>query len=107
MDHCQLFLFGDLTTSFDEDLRQLLHVRGNGTLSAFLDQVGFTLREEFGNLPGGQQDLFPNFTTLVDLLSKVEEAQGAPALKFALLCLYQIGQFIRYDLHFSGFSSLG
>ena len=104
MDSCQVFLFGDLTVSFEEDLRQLLHTKGNGSLSSFLDQVGFALREELGKLVSGLQDLFPRFTTLVDLLFKLKGSEGAPALKFALLCLYQIGHFIRYetseDLHF-------
>ena len=96
MESCQVFLFGDLTVSFEDDLRQLLHVKGNGALSSFLDQVSFALREEFGKLSATKQDLLPNFTTLVDLLFKLREAEGAPALKSALLCLYQIGQFIRY-----------
>ena len=96
MDSCQIFLFGDLTISFEEDLRQLLHVVGNGILSSFLDQVGFVLREEIGRLSAEQQDLLPRFTTLVDLLHNLKECRGAPALRSALLCLYQIGQFLRY-----------
>ena len=98
MDSCQIFLFGDLTIPFEEDLRQLLHTKGNGSLSFFLDQIGFAFREEFGKLASRQQCLLPRFTTLIDLLFKLEESEGAPALKFALLCVYQIGQFIRYEL---------
>ena len=97
MQSCQVFLFGDLTTPFEEDLRQLLHVKGNETLRSFFDRVGFAFREELGKLPASQQDLFPRFTTVVDLLSKLGETEGAPALKFALLCLCQIGHFIRYE----------
>ena len=97
MEPCQIFLFGDLTVSFEEDLRQLLHVVGNGVLGSFLDQVGFTLREEFGRLSAVQQNLLPRFTTLIDLLHNLKGCKGAPALKSALLCLYQIGQFIRYE----------
>ncbi|KAL6716883.1 hypothetical protein ACLMJK_004795 [Lecanora helva] len=96
MEPCQVFLFGDLTKPFEEDLRQLLHVRGNGALSSFLDQVGFALREEIGKLSSRQQELFPRFTTLVDLLSSLKTLKGIPALRFSLVCLYQIGQFIRY-----------
>lgn len=96
MDSCQVFLFGDLTIPFEEDLRQLLHTKGNGSLSSFFDQVGFAFREEIGNLSSRLQDLLPRFTTLIDLLFRLKESEGAPALKFALLCLYQIGQFIRY-----------
>ena len=95
MDSCQLFLFGDLTISFEEDLRQLLHVKSNGILSSFFDQVGFALREESGKLPARQQNLLPQFTTLIDLLPRLKDFQGAPALRFALLSAFQIGQFIR------------
>jgi naphtho-gamma-pyrone polyketide synthase len=94
---CQVFLFGDLTTPFENDLRQLLHVKGNETLRSFFDQVGFAFRQEFAKLPAPQQNLFPRFTTLVDLISKVGETEGTPALKFALLCLCEIGRFIRYE----------
>ncbi|KAI9779586.1 MAG: Type I Iterative PKS [Peltula sp. TS41687] len=91
----QLFLFGDLTVSFEEDLRQLLHVKESGALCSFFDQVSFALREDFGRLPASKQDWFPRFTTLIDLLSKLGETDGTPALKFALLCVCQIGKFIR------------
>lgn len=96
MESCQIFLFGDLTIPFDEQLRQLLHIKGNETLKSFFDQAGFALREECGKLPAEQQDLFPRFTTIVDLLPKVGETEGTPVLKFALLSLCEIGQFIRY-----------
>ena len=105
MEFCQVFLFGDLTVPFEEDLRQLLHIKGNGSLSSFLDQAGFALREEFGHLASRQQELLPRFTTLIDLLFKLNESAGAPALRSALLCLYQIGQFIRYELQHSLLSS--
>lgn len=97
MEPCQVFLFGDLTVPFEEDLRQLLHIKSNGSLSSFFDQVGFAFREELGKLASVQQQLLPRFTTLVDLLFRLKDSEGAPALKFALLCLYQIGQFIRYE----------
>jgi naphtho-gamma-pyrone polyketide synthase len=96
MESSQILLFGDLTVSFEEDLRQLLHVRGNETLRSFLNQAGFILRQELGKLPASQQDLFPRFTNIVDLVSKLGETEGTPVLKFTLLCLYEIGQFIRY-----------
>ena len=95
MDSCQVFLFGDLTIPFEEDLRQLLHTKGNGNLSSFFDQVGFALREELGKLPSRLQEILPRFTTLIDLLFRLNDSAGSPALKFTFLCLYQIGQFIR------------
>ena len=97
MDRCQIFIFEDLTTPFAEDLRQLLHEKDNPSLSSFFERVCFVLREEFAKLPSRQQNLLPRFATLVDLLSRWKDSEGAPALKFALVCLYQVGQFIRYE----------
>jgi naphtho-gamma-pyrone polyketide synthase len=95
MASCQVFLFGDLAIHFEDELRQLVHVRGNESLRSFFDQVSYALRQEFGNLPSSQQDLFPRFTTLVDLVSKLGETEGTPILRFTLLPVCEIGQFIR------------
>jgi hypothetical protein len=97
MQSCQVLLFGDLATSFESELRRLLHAKNNATLQSFFEQVAFAFRHEFSQLPQNQQDLFPHFTTLIDLLSKLGETEGTPILKFALLTLCQVGQFIRYD----------
>jgi naphtho-gamma-pyrone polyketide synthase len=96
MEPCHLFLFGDQTVSFETSLRQLLHVKGNGPLSVFFERIAFVLREEIAKLSAHQQDWFPRFTTIVDLVHDVGTTQGTPALKFPLLCLYEIGQFIKY-----------
>jgi len=98
MTSCQVFLFGDLAIHFEDELRQLLHIKTNESLRSFFDQLSYALREEFGNLPNSQQDLFPRFTALVDLLSKLGETEGTPVLRFSLLCACEIGQFIRYEI---------
>jgi naphtho-gamma-pyrone polyketide synthase len=92
---CQVFVFGDLTVAFAEDLRQLLHVKDNPILRSFFEQVSAAFRTEFGKLPARQQAWFPRFTTIVDLLSKLGETEGTPVLHFTLLCLTELGQFIR------------
>ena len=97
MESRQVFLFGDLTILFEEHLRQLLHFKGNSALSTFFDIVGFSLREECGKLASRQQEQLPRFTTLIDLLFKLKSSEGASALRFTLLCVYQIGQFIQYE----------
>ncbi|KFY68272.1 hypothetical protein V496_01192 [Pseudogymnoascus sp. VKM F-4515 (FW-2607)] len=96
MGSCQVLLFGDLAIRFEDELRQLVHFRGNESLSSFFDQVSYALRQEFGNLPSSQQDLFPRFTTFVDLVSKLAETEGTAVLRFTLLPVCEIGQFIRY-----------
>lgn len=96
MQSHQIFVFGDLTKPFEEDLRQLLHVKGNENLRSFFEQFSFAFREECGKLPASHQDWFPRFTTLIDLLSKLGETEGTPVLRFTLFCVCEIGQFIRY-----------
>jgi naphtho-gamma-pyrone polyketide synthase len=96
MGSYNLYIFGDLMLPFEEHLRRLLHIRDNETLLSFFAQIAFAFRHEFSKLPRSQQDWFPNFTTLVDLLSKLGQTDGTPALRFALLCVAQIGQFIGY-----------
>ncbi|KAH7016778.1 polyketide synthase [Ilyonectria destructans] len=96
MRSCRVLLFGDLSVAFEDDLRALLHIRDNPLLSSFLEQVGARIRADIGCLGAQQQSLFPRFTTLIDLVSKLGETEGTPALKFCLLSICQIGQFLEY-----------
>lgn len=96
MRSCRVLLFGDLSVAFEDDLRALLHIRDNPLLSSFLEQVGARIRAEIGCLGAQQQSLFPRFTTLIDLVSKLGETEGTPVLKFCLLSICQIGQFLEY-----------
>jgi naphtho-gamma-pyrone polyketide synthase len=91
----QIFVFGDQTIPFEHALRHLLHVKNDGILTAFFDKVALNLRRYLGNLPANQQDWFPSFTTLVDLAAQYDDFNGAPVLKFALLCATEIALFIR------------
>lgn len=90
-----IIVFGDLTHSFQRDLQQLIHVRGNANLADFFTRVSFAFRHEFASLPQLEQEWLPRFTELADLLDNVNQTEGAPAVRFALLCVYQIGRFIR------------
>lgn len=89
-----IIVFGDLVYNFQRDLQQLLHVKGNANLEDFFTRTAFAFRREFASLPHHEQDWLPRFTNLVDLVENVDKAKGAPAVRFALLCLYQIGRFI-------------
>lgn len=93
---CHIFLFGDLTLAFEQDLRQLLHVKDNASLLAFFDHVAGAFRHEFSLLPAREQEWLPRFTTLIDLLANLDGTEGAPATRFALFCLHQLGRFIWY-----------
>jgi hypothetical protein len=95
-DTMRLFLFGDLTVPFEEVLRDLLYTKDLPILKSFFEKAAFALREEISGLPSPQQAQLPRFTTLVDLLPQLQGGKpGVPALNFALLCLYEIGIFIR------------
>lgn len=91
-----IIVFGDLTYSFQRDLQQLLHIKGNANLVDFFARVSFAFRQEFALLTQLEQKWLPRFTELVDLLENVDRVEGAPVVRFALLCVYQIGRFIRY-----------
>jgi naphtho-gamma-pyrone polyketide synthase len=95
MERGQIFLFGDLTGPFEDDLRQLLHCKSNTLLQSFFDQVNLAYRQEFALLPAELQQWLPRFTDLVDLVSNFGKSVGAQALKFGLLCVYQLGRFIQ------------
>ncbi|KAL9079181.1 MAG: hypothetical protein Q9157_001932 [Trypethelium eluteriae] len=90
----EIIVFGDLTYSFQRDLQQLLHIKDNAHLADFFSRASFALRREFALLSQQEQEWLPRFTNLVDLLENVDGTKGAPALRFSLLCLYQIGRFI-------------
>ncbi|RMZ77064.1 hypothetical protein DV738_g4567, partial [Chaetothyriales sp. CBS 135597] len=93
----QIYLFGDLTVPFESDLCLLLHIKDNPLLKSFFEKVAFALREEIANLSAEQQAWLPRFTTLVDILPNLEGKIGSPVLRFALLCIHEIGLFIKYQ----------
>jgi naphtho-gamma-pyrone polyketide synthase len=89
-----IILFGDSTVAFEDDLRQLLHHKVNGSLQSLFDGASLVFRREFASLPVDRRAWLPQFTTLLDLLDRLEGTVGAPALKSGLLCLYQIARII-------------
>ncbi|PYH89202.1 polyketide synthase [Aspergillus ellipticus CBS 707.79] len=91
-----VFVFGDQTIAFETTLHTLLHIKDNAVLADFFDRVGFQLRRYVGNLPAHQQAWFPYFTTLIDLVAQHDKCFAAAALKFPLLCVTEIGEFIRH-----------
>lgn len=91
---CQILLFGDLSTPFIGNLSTLLHYKHNAVLQSFFDQVNLALRHELARLCAEQQEWFPRFTNLVDLVAGIEGSPGEPALKSALFCAYQVARVI-------------
>lgn len=92
----RLLFFGDLGgCQLIDSLRELLHVKDSANLDAFFAQVSFRLRRHIGSLPTSQRDAFPRFTTLVDLVSRYEEASGRGALQLFFWNIFQSAEFIR------------
>jgi noranthrone synthase len=91
-----IFVFGDQATHFVPDLELLLNTKGNVVLSSFLERVTYALRTEIGRVPGPQLEILPRFDTLLDLLAEAKTSELNPALELALLCITQLGCFIRY-----------
>lgn len=90
-----VYVFGDQTNAFESDLTQLLHVKDCEVLQSFFEQVSFALRLEISRLPLHQQEWFPRFTSIVDLLARYSEDRSNPALGLSLLCLNQLARFIK------------
>ncbi|KAK2805611.1 putative secondary metabolism biosynthetic enzyme [Emmonsiellopsis sp. PD_5] len=92
---CRIFIFGDMTVPFEEELRHLLETNGDESLQQFFDQVRVKLQEETEYLPQHQRELFPNFRSIAELLSE----SGVPdrrVLRFTLFCVWELAQFIRH-----------
>lgn len=91
-----VYVFGDQTDSFESDLIKLVHVKGCEVLSSFFEQTQYALRLEISRLSNSQQEWFPQFTSIIDLLTTRSENGSNPALELALLSLSQLARFIKY-----------
>lgn len=92
---CYIYLFGDQTGDFDACLRHLFQAKANPLLTSFFERCYYAIRQEITNLLPSQQQAFPRFTSVVDLLAKSRETGPNPALESALTCIYQLGCFIK------------
>ncbi|KAJ5104649.1 hypothetical protein NUU61_001996 [Penicillium alfredii] len=92
----RVYLFGDQTADFDSGLRRLLQAKNDSLLSAFFQKCYYALRKEISRLSPSQRQLFPRFTSVVDLLARYRESGSNPALESALTTIYQLGCFIHY-----------
>lgn len=93
----QIYIFGDQTVHADSPLQDLLHVSDNSTLSTFLFEAYLAIRQEISRLPANERVSLPQPETLGLLLDATRRGKRHPALESALVCLYEIGEYIRYD----------
>ncbi|KAL2062955.1 hypothetical protein VTL71DRAFT_6027 [Oculimacula yallundae] len=92
----QVFVFGDQTSLFENDLKALLHVKDNESLRSFFEKANYGLRVEISKLSITQRELFPRFTSILDLLQHYRTSGGNPAMGLSLLTLNHLGRFIKY-----------
>ncbi|KAJ5379475.1 hypothetical protein N7509_012594 [Penicillium cosmopolitanum] len=92
----RVYLFGDQTANFDSGLRRLLQAKNDSLLSSFFQKCYYALRKEISQLPPSQRQMFPRFTSVVDLLARYRESGPSAALESALTTIYQLGCFIHY-----------
>ena len=91
----QVLVFGDQTNDFDAGLRRLSQFKDNGMLISFLERCHYFLRLEIGRLAMEERELFPRFSSILDLLARYRKSANNPALEDALTCIHQIAYFIR------------
>ncbi|KAL9618840.1 MAG: hypothetical protein Q9160_006499 [Pyrenula sp. 1 TL-2023] len=81
-----IFLFGDLTIAFEQELRQLLHIRDNASLRDLFDRVNWAFRHEFSKLPAHEQDAVgPSHVTVSGPPSVLSDFVDAKSLKASFL----------------------
>lgn len=91
----RVYLFGDQTANFDSGLRRLLQAKNDSLVSSFFQKCYYALRKEISQLPPSQRQMFPRFTSVVDLLARYRESGPSTALESALTTIYQLGCFIQ------------
>ena len=91
----RVYLFGDQTADFDSGLRRLLQAKNDSLLIAFFQKCYYALRKEISQLPPSERQMFPRFTSIVDLLARYREHGPNAALESALTSIYQLGSFVQ------------
>lgn len=91
----RVYLFGDQTADFDSGLRRLLQAKNDSLLTAFFQKCYHALRSEISKLPPSERQMFPRFTSIVDLLARYREHGPNVALESTLTTIYQLGCFVQ------------
>jgi len=90
-----IYLFGDQTYDFDEQLRALLSDI-DPVLTSFFERAFHAIRAQIGLLPLHYRERFPRFSSIADFLSRRNEGSLHPALEQALATTYHFGCFIKF-----------
>jgi len=91
----RVFLFGDQTTDFVPKLRELLTIRDNPLLTAFLEQAHYVVRAQMMQvLPPGEHKV-SRTANLAEMVQKYADGKLSPAFQTALSCICQLGSFMQ------------
>ncbi|RJE19624.1 polyketide synthase [Aspergillus sclerotialis] len=92
-----VYLFGDQTSDFVPELRELFKVKEGCLLGSFFERTNIALRHEIAKNPREVQETIPCFSRLSDLLAQyASDTKAAPILESTLMTLTQLASFIRY-----------
>lgn len=89
-----IILFGDQTNAVEDKLQALLADSGNVILVDFLDTAFRAVQRSIYSIPRTDAVLLPRSETLGLLIDAVRAGTRHAALDNALLCMYEIGQFV-------------
>lgn len=90
-----IYVFGDQSTSFLDDLQELVVINDDATLRHFLSQSFHTIAQEVISLPILERRSFLRVETLGLLLELYRTHQPHPALENAFLCIFQVAHYLQ------------
>jgi len=91
----RLFVFGDQTAPIVPKLRELLAVRDQPILTAFLEQCHYVLRAQIIQSLPPHEHKAQRTADLAELIQRYDNGQLSPAFQTALSCLCNLGLFIK------------
>ncbi|KAL4784871.1 beta-ketoacyl synthase [Aspergillus varians] len=94
-DSTRLFLFGDQTYDFVPELRELLAIRNNPILIAFLEQSHYVVRAQMIQKLPPKEHKQARAASLAEVLQKYVDGKLPSAFQTALSCITQLGSFMR------------
>ncbi len=91
----RVFLFGDQTVDIVPKLRELLAVRDNPLLAAFLDQAHYVVRAQMMVALPPAEHKASRTANLAEMVQKYADGRLNSAFQTALLCICQLGCFMQ------------
>lgn len=95
---CHIYVFGDETLDYREELSSLVHHNDDPLLVSFFERTYHALRAEIGCLPRRQLQHLLSFANFAELVAQSVAVSVHPGLDQALACAYQLARFLRLAL---------